>query len=160
MASVGIDLQPWMDKGLLSVRSSRPSLYGLEEHLVTVFEAVARMRPACVVMDPITDFLGLGAAREVKSMLVRVIDHLKARGTTFLLTALTPSGRRSDESVANVSSLVDTWVALDLADVGHAHRRELHVVKSRGMAHSQDVRELTMSARGLGLRAIAPEGKS
>jgi circadian clock protein KaiC len=154
MRSVGIDLAPWMEKGLLSIKAFRPTAAGLEEHLVEILDWVDRLGPRCVVMDPITNFVTQGALEEVKSMLMRVFDHLKTQGVTLFLTALTPGSGRPDETETDVSSLIDTWIALDLAPVGPSRRRELRIVKSRGMPHQHEAMEMIMSAEGLSLRDI------
>jgi circadian clock protein KaiC len=156
MQSVGIDLSPWVEKGLLTIRSFRPSYRGLEEHLVSVADEANRIKPACVVMDPITDFVAGGGVDEVKSMLTRILDLLKRRGSTLFMTALTASARLLEGTELHVSSLVDTWIALNVERTTLTSRRTLYVVKSRGMMHSQDTREFLMSTHGLSLRSVSP----
>lgn len=157
MLSLGINLEAPVKKGILTLQSTRPSFLGLEEHLVAVIHTIETLNPACVVIDPITDFLSAGDQPEVKAMFSRLIDYLKSRAITLLLTALTTASGRSDETEERISSLVDTWIALDLAVVGHARRRQIRVVKSRGMAHSQETCELVMSTQGLSLRGLVSE---
>jgi circadian clock protein KaiC len=99
----------------------------------------------------------VGGAEEVKSMLTRILDHLKHRGVTLLMTALTNGSGRLDETEMHVSSLVDTWIALDLERTGNTRRRSIYVVKSRGMEHSHETRELVMSSRGLCLNNVNVE---
>jgi circadian clock protein KaiC len=154
MRSVGIDLESWLKMALLTMQATRPTFFGLEEHLESMISAIDRIEPACVVIDPITDFLSAGAQPEIKAMLIRVIDYLKSRGITLLATALTAGSGRTDETAGKVSSLVDTWIALDLEVVGYARRREIYVVKSRGMEHSQETCELLMSSAGLSVRGL------
>lgn len=108
MRSGGMDFSPFLENGLLTVESYRPSLQGLEEHLVTIFKAVDESGPSCVVMDPITNFVSVGVQQEVKSMLTRILDRMKERGITTLFTSLTPGSGRPDETEVHVSSLMDT----------------------------------------------------
>ena len=158
MRSVGIDLEPWRNDGLLRIEAFRPTSLGLEEHLVSIVEAVDQFAPDCVVVDPISNFLTVGATGEVKAMLTRVLDHLKNRGVTLILTALTPGTGQPDATETEMSSLVDTWIAVEQERVDHRHRRGLYIIKSRGMDHSHDTRELIMSSEGLSLREI-PHGE-
>ena len=149
MQSLGIDLSPWLSQGTLTVRAFRPSFRGLEEHLLSITRETARLEPSCVVIDPITNFITVGEADEVRSMVTRIMDLLKRRGATLLMTAL-----MRNETETHVSSLVDTWIGLDLESQHHTFRRAIHVVKSRGMGHSQETRELVMSSQGLSLRSL------
>jgi circadian clock protein KaiC len=160
MKSIGIDLDPWLRKELLVVRSFRPTLRGLEEHLVSIAEETEAIDPSCVVIDPITNFITVGDAEEVKSMLTRIVDLLKRRGATLLMTALMTGTSRLDESEIDVSSLVDTWIALDMELMGEVRRRSIYVVKSRGMEHSHQTRELVLSPRGPTLRVRTTEAPS
>jgi circadian clock protein KaiC len=155
MQSVGIDLDPWIEKGLLTMRAFRPSYRGLEEHLVSVAHEANTIKPACVVLDPITDFVAAGGVDEVKSMLTRILDLLRRLGCTLFITALTANSRLSEGSEVHVSSLVDTWIALEVVRTAAASRRTLYIVKSRGMKHAEDTREFHMSSDGLSLRGIA-----
>jgi len=154
MKSVGIDLGPQVDKGLFVVRAIRATLRGLEEHLVSVAEETRKVKPSCVVMDPISNFITVGVMEEVKSMLARIVDLLKRQGITVLMTAL--SGGRQGTAVTEIylSSLVDTWIVVDLERRKHFHYRSLSIVKSRGMEHSRETRELVISTEGLFLRQL------
>ena len=154
MRSVGIELGRWREEGLLDIQALRPTSLGLEEHLIGIMNFIEEFQPDCVIMDPVSNFLAVGAVSEVKSMLTRVLDHLKSRGLTQVLTALTPGSGQDNETEANVSSLVDTWLALEQEPVGHTHRRGLYIIKSRGMDHSHDTHELVMSSDGLSLRNL------
>ena len=157
MASVGIDLGNWMERGLLNLSSNRPTLFGLEEHLMQIQDMVDRHKPSCVIIDPMSNFLSAGSGAEVKSMLLRIIGNLKSHGITLLLTSLTRGSKITDETDAKASSLVDTWIALDLEEKNHLHRREIHIIKSRGMEHSRQTRELMFSSSGLSVRDLAPD---
>jgi len=156
MQSVGIDLDPWIQTGLLTTRAFRPSYRGLEEHLVSVAHEANSIQPACVVLDPITDFVAAGGVDEVKSMLTRILDLLKRLGCTIFMTALAANSRLSEGTEIHVSSLVDTWIALDVERTSTTSRRTLYIVKSRGMKHAEDTREFLMASNGLYLRRPAP----
>jgi circadian clock protein KaiC len=158
MQSLGMDLGTGLGNGLLAIRAFRPSFRGIEEHLVSIMRATEIVKPACVVLDPITNFVNVGGVEEVRSMLTRILDALKRKGITLVMTALTKGGRdKSTKTEAHLASLVDSWVALDLELKRKTRHRTLYVVKSRGMNHSQETRELIMSASGLSLSATPIE---
>jgi circadian clock protein KaiC len=154
MRSVGLDLEPWVEQGLLHIQASRPTLFGLEEHLVSIVELGRRVAPSAVVVDPITNFLSSGSAWEVKALLTRVLDQFRALGATVLATSLTSGSGTVEATGTGLSSIMDTWVALDQRRKGNTRRCCLYVLKSRGMEHSHEVRELVMSSAGLSLSAI------
>jgi circadian clock protein KaiC len=158
MRSVGIDLQRWIDKGLLSIQARRPTLFGIEEHLMAIYREARRLGPEAVVIDPITNFRSIGSPWEVKSLVTRVLDQLRGMGATVLLTSLMPGRGSADNSKAGVSSMMDTWIALNQKMDGNVRQCYLYVMKSRGMDHSREVRELNMSASGLSLRPISAAG--
>jgi circadian clock protein KaiC len=157
LKSVGIDFNKWLDNGSLKVRAFRPSFRGLEEHLVSVARETLNFKPTSVVMDPITNFVHAGGIEEVKSMLTRILDLLKQQNITLLMTALVKGSGKATETELHLSSMVDTWIALDLALEGQSRRRDIYVVKARGMAHSQSVGELIMAPGGLTIDAHLPE---
>ncbi|MGZ4824558.1 MAG: circadian clock protein KaiC, partial [Terriglobales bacterium] len=154
MGSVGLDLRGWQDKGLLQVKSERPTLCGLEMHLVGLHQAVRDFQPQVVVYDPITNFTSVGPSAEVKAMLTRLIDYLKAQGITALLTSLTSDATAEAQSEVGISSLMDAWIQLRNLECSGERNRALYVLKARGTAHSKQIREFTLSAEGIGL--IAP----
>lgn len=156
MRSLGLDLDKWAKQGLLTLQAMRPTFLGLEEHLLGMIHLIDALKPSCVVIDPITNFLSAGDQPEIKAMFMRLIDYLKSRKITLFVTALTAGSDRPDETEEKISSLVDTWIALDLEVVGHERRRQIYVVKSRGMAHSRATRELVMSDHGLSLQGLEP----
>ena len=158
MRSIGIDLQFWIDKGLLSIQAHRPTLFGIEEHLMTIYKLTKRFAPKAIVIDPITNFLSIGAPWEVKSLLTRVLDQIRGIGATVLLTSLTPGDGTVENSEAGISSMMDTWIALKQKMNGNVRQCYLYILKSRGMEHSREVRELNMSANGLSLRSIPASG--
>jgi circadian clock protein KaiC len=159
MASLGIDLRPWVESGFLTIRALRPSFRGLEEHLVSIAQETSIVKPTCVVMDPATNFVKAGGVEEVKSMLTRILDTLKRQGCTLFMTGLTVGAGISMEAEVDISSLVDSWIALDVERTASSSRRTLLIVKSRGMKHSQDTYELVMSSQGIALRAFGSDGR-
>ena len=147
MGSIGIDLGRWRKRGLLRLESARPAVFGLETHLAFMHRTIREFGPAAVLVDPITDFTNNLA--DNKAMLTRLIDFLKMEGITAVFSSLTASGAPAEQSEAGVSSLIDTWIVLrDLEREGRRHRA-LCVLKSRGMAHSHNVREFRITRRGL-----------
>jgi circadian clock protein KaiC len=160
MKSTGIDLRHGLATKALTIRSFRPTFRGLEEHLVTVMRDTELIKPTCVVMDPITNFVNVGGVEEVRSMLIRILDGLKRKGITLLMTALTKSGAsKSSNTEVHLASLVDTWISLDLKLKDDVHRRTLYIVKSRGMSHSQTTRDLIVSSHGLSLASFPQDVK-
>ncbi len=155
MRSLGFDLNRWVESGALTIRAFRPSFRGLEEHLVAIAQETYRVKPTCVVMDPATNFVMSGGVEEVKSMLTRILDILKRQGCTLFMTGLTVGSGVSVEAEVHISSLVDTWISLDVDRSANGSRRTLLIVKSRGMEHSSDTRELVMSSQGISLRSLA-----
>ena len=149
MRSIGINLQPWVDRGLLQFHADRPSRFGLETHLAAMQRAVRDFQPAVTVADPVTNLLTVGTQNDVRSMLTRVIDYIKSQGITGLFTSLTPGSKELEETDAGISSLMDTWVVLLINEENRKRRRWLSVLKSRGMAHSNSVREFILTDHGL-----------
>jgi circadian clock protein KaiC len=159
MRSVGIDLQKWVDKKLLRFSARRPTLFGLETHLATMYRDVTDFEPAAVVIDPMSALLGAGATGDVHSMVLRLVDFLKARGVTALFTNLGVSSENVTTEI-QISSLMDVWLLLYNRESNGEHNRQLYLLKSRGMAHSNQVREFILSSEGIKLRAayVGPEG--
>jgi circadian clock protein KaiC len=151
MRSIGIDLQPHIDAGLLKVISARPYLYGLEMHLVQIHKLVRDFEPAVVIVDPITNLSSTGTFFETRSMMTRLIDFLKNRGVTSCFTSLTEGGRPAEDSEVGVSSLIDTWLAVRAVEIGGERNRLLMIVKSRGMAHSNQTSEFVLTRKGIHL---------
>lgn len=152
MGSIGIDLEPWLEKGLLQIHSSRPTLHGLEQHLVMMHDAVRGFHPSVVVVDPISNLALDRNTSEVKPTLMRLIDFLKRQQITTLFTSLTAGGGETPEDTQlGVSSLMDTWLLLRNVEFNGERNRTIYVLKSRGMAHSNQVREFVLSDRGIDL---------
>jgi circadian clock protein KaiC len=154
MHSVGLNLEPWVRKGLLHIHAMRPTSIGLEAHLASVHKMIEKVRPSVVVIDPITNLVSVSGTYNVKSMLMRLVDFLKVEQITSVFTNLTFAGDPQERTAAAVSSLMDTWIVLRDSKPNGRPRRELYVLKSRGMAHSREPRELLVSARGLELGNI------
>ena len=148
MRTIGIDLEHWCKRGLLNLQAERPSRFGLEAHLAAMYQAIDELKPEAVVVDSITDLLSLGAEAEVRAMLVRLIDYLKTRAVTVLFSSLSPGAVDLLETHAGVSSLMDVWIQLTLEKHVDRRRRQISVLKSRGMAHSSHVFEFTLTERG------------
>lgn len=160
MRSIGLDLEPGVARGLLRFSASRPSLHGLEMHLAVMHREIEQFRPAAVVVDPISSLMGAGVASDVHAMLLRLIDYIKTRGVTAVFTSLTHGMREQGRTEAEVSSLMDTWLLLYNRESNGEHNREIYVLKSRGMAHSNQVREFLLTDGGIALRPVyvGPEG--
>src|SRR4030095_12528835 len=152
MRSIGLNLEPHIKKGLLQFQSARPALYGLEMHLSSIYKVVREFKPKIVVLDPITNLVSVGLINEVNSMLLRLIDFLQGEGITVMLTALMKvMDERTDEGI---SSLVDTWISVKEIEANGERNKVLYIMKSRGMKHSNQVREFIISNRGLNLVEI------
>ena len=154
MRSVGLNLERWVKKGLLHFNAMRPTSTGLEGHLAIIHRLITQMRPSIVVIDPITNLVSASGSYDIKSMLVRLVDFLKMEEITSMFTNLTFAGDPQERTAAAVSSLMDTWIVLRDSKPNGRPRRELYVLKSRGMAHSREARELIVSKRGLKLGTI------
>ena len=149
MHSIGLRLEPLVKRGLLRFHSARPSLYGLEMHLATMFKEIAAFQPRVVIVDPITSLLDAGTASEGKGMVTRLIDYLKAGQVTSLFTSLTQGGQALQQTVSAMSSLMDAWLSLQDFEGNGEHNRVLYVLKARGMAHSNQIREFLISDHGI-----------
>jgi circadian clock protein KaiC len=148
MRSIGLDLQPRIDAGLLRFEAARPSLFGLEMHLARMYREIEEFAPAAAVLDPISALRG--ETGDVHSMLLRVIDLLKSRGITAFLTNLL-SAEGMGKSDAGMSSLMDTWLSLVQLESNGERNRGIYVLKSRGMNHSNQIREYQLTSQGVKL---------
>ena len=159
MHSIGINLQQWVQRGLLQFHADRPSRFGLETHLTGMQRAVQVFEPTVTVTDPVTNLLTVGTQNDVRSMLTRVIDYLKMKSITGLFTSLSPGRTELLETDAGISSLMDTWVVLTVDEENRTRRRWLSVLKSRGMAHSNSVREYVLNNDGLQILDSEPAAR-
>ena len=149
MRSIGIDLGPWIKKGLLRFDATRPTFHGLEMHLLRMHKLVAETKARVVIVDPITSYISLGDTLEVKSMLTRLTDFFKAHQITALFTSLTEGGSALEQSEVGISSLMDTWLLLRSIESNGERNRGIWILKSRGMAHSNQIREFLITDRGV-----------
>ncbi|NML44504.1 circadian clock protein KaiC [Ramlibacter sp. G-1-2-2] len=152
MRSIGLDLAPWVRQGLLQIHASRPTLHGLEQHLVLMYELIRDFKPSVVVVDPISNLSNQHDDVGLKPTLMRLIDYLKQQGVTAMFTSLTSDAKNEvATSEVGVSSLMDTWLLLTNLAYNGERTRTLQVLKSRGMYHSNQVREFIFSDAGVDL---------
>jgi circadian clock protein KaiC len=160
MSSIGINLEPWSKKGLLNFHATRPTLFGLEHHLTTTIKLIKKVKPQVVVLDPIDAFVIGDNQTEVKIMLLRLVDYLKMENITALFASLTGSGESQELTDMSISSLIDTWLLLRDIEFGGERNRGLYILKSRGMSHSNQIREFKLTDKGIDLLDVyvGPEG--
>src|SRR3984893_5603111 len=151
MKSIGIDLRPHLDSGLLRIVAQRPFLYGLEMHLVSMHKEINQFRPGVVIVDPISNLIAAGNTREVNAMLTLLIDFLKTEGITGFFTVLTENSGHLEATEVGISSIIDTWMLVRDIELSGERNRGLYVLKSRGMNHSNQIREFILSAEGIKL---------
>jgi circadian clock protein KaiC len=154
MGSIGLDLQKQVDSGNLIFFNSRPSLYGLEMHLAVMHKEIKRHKPKAVVVDPISNLIDAGTADEAGSMLVRLIDFLKEQAITAVFTSLNHGGSALETTDVGISSLMDTWILLRDTERAGERNRLIYVLKSRGMSHSNQVREFLITSGGIELEDV------
>jgi len=160
MQSIGMDMEKYVKKGLLKFQAARPTMYGLEMHLVVIYKLIKQFKPHCVVIDPITNLITVGSSSEIQSVLTRLIDFLQTQQTSAVFTALTPYNILKEQTDETISSLVDAWIQVRDIEMNGERNRALYIMKSRGMNHSNQVREFLISSRGLYLQDVylGPEG--
>jgi circadian clock protein KaiC len=151
LRSIGLDLEPWLRKGLLQVHAARPTTSGLEGHLSAMHRLIEEKKPRVVVVDPISNLISVGTSVEVKAMLSRLIDFMKVRQVTALFTSLVIDETHPEGTDVGISSFMDTWLVLRNIVMNGERTRALNVVKSRGMPHSNQVREFVLTSHGLNL---------
>jgi circadian clock protein KaiC len=149
MRSIGIDLEPWIKKGRLMFHAVRPTVYGLETHLSIMHNLINTFSPSTVIMDPISNLISVGTETETKSTLMRLIDFLKQKQITSMFTDLTQHSGSLEQTQVGISSLMDTWLLLRDIEIGGERNRGLYILKSRGMAHSNQIREFLLSDKGI-----------
>ncbi|HCY88082.1 MAG TPA: KaiC 1 [Desulfobacteraceae bacterium] len=149
MGSIGMDLQGFIDKGLLKIHAARPMLQGLEMHLLTMHEIIEKEQPSAVILDPVSNLDSIGSVLDVKLMFIRVIDYLKQNGITALYTALTPGDSMPEATDVGISSIMDTWILLQNLERNGQRERSLYIMKSRGLGHSNKIRKFRISDNGI-----------
>lgn len=160
MRSIGVDLEKWVKRGLLFIDASRPASHGLETHISMMLKRVDEIAPSAVVLDPVSSFDDAGTDLDAHVMLMRTVDILKSRRITSLFTSLTPGSAGDERTTVGISSLIDTWIQVRNIEQNGARTRGLYILKARGMAHSNDVRELLITDKGLRLEDVyfGPDG--
>lgn len=160
MSSIGMDLQKHISSGLLQMHASRPTLFGLEMHLVAIHKKIKKFQPSTVILDPITNLITVGSVAEVKSILIRLIDYLQSENITVMFTALTLNNIVNEQTDEGVSSLVDAWLLVRDIETNGERNRGMYIMKSRGMKHSNQVREFVITDKGLDLLDVylSPDG--
>jgi circadian clock protein KaiC len=151
MRSVGLLLEPWIRKKLLRIDASRPTAFGVERHLTTMHRAIAEFEPHVVIVDPISTFVAAGTVADTRSMLTRLVDSLKSQKVTAFLTCLTGGDEALEQTEVGLSSIMDTWLLLRDIELNGERDRAIYVLKSRGMAHSNQLHEFVISERGIEL---------
>jgi len=160
VSSIGINLEPWVKKGLLQFHATRPTLHGLEHHLTTTIKLINKVKPQIVVLDPIDAFVIGNNQTEVKIMLLRLVDFLKMNNITAFFASLTNTADSQELTDMSISSLIDTWLLLRDIEIGGERNRGLYILKSRGMDHSNQIREFILTNHGIELLDVyvGPEG--
>lgn len=160
MKSINLDLEKHLKRGLLKFYSSRPTVYGLEMHLVVFYKLIKEFKPQAVVLDPVTNLVTVGDASQVKSILIRLIDFLQKEQITVMFTALTFNNSLQSGSDQDISSLVDTWLAVHDIEFNGERNRGLYIMKSRGMKNSNQVREFLITDNGIEIVnvTLGPDG--
>ena len=151
MRSIGLNLEQWVKKDLLMFHSSRPTFYGLEMHLSIIHKLVQTFKPKMVVLDPVGSIIAAGNRRDANLMLIRLMDFLKVRGVTAFFTNLTVGGQALERTDVNISSLVDTWLFVRDVEEDCERNRVMYILKSRGMSHSNQLRDFLLTKDGIDL---------
>lgn len=151
MRSIGLNLAPHVKSGLLLFHSARPTMQGLEMHLVHMHKLIEEFKPAVVIIDPVSNLQSAGTLDDSTNMLIRLIDYLRVNGITGFFASLTKGGNAQERTEEGLSSLVDTWLLVRDIELGGERNRALYVLKSRGMAHSNQVREFLITKKGVSL---------
>jgi len=154
MRSIGIDLNPWVQKGLLRFQANRPTFAGLEMHVMTISKAVKAFKPQVVIFDPLTSFISGNNENEGKLMVMRLLDLMKINKCTSLFTSLILSGMTVEQNQVHIASLIDTWLLLRDIEIGGERNRAAYILKSRGMAHTNQIREFLLTDHGVELRDV------
>jgi len=151
MRSIGVDLAPWDEKGLLRFHNVRPNTYGLEMHLAMMHKLIGELKPSVVINDPVTQLVHAGTKAEARSVLTRLVDLMKTEQITSLATSLTSAGDPLEGTEIGVSSIMDTWIVLREMETDGEGNRGLYILKSRGADHSNQVREFVLGSDGIDL---------
>ena len=154
MRSVGIDLRPYVNKGLLQIVANRPAAYGLERHLVAIHKQIGDLHPSVVIVDPITSLVSNADRNDVLAMSTRLVDYLKSEQITGFFISLSTQGSTLEMTEISISSLMDTWLLLRDIELNGERNRGMYVLKSRGMRHSNQIREFVLTNKGIRLMKV------
>ena len=154
MNSIGIDLQQYINSGIMKIHASRPMTYGLEMHLISMRRSIDRFEPDVVVIDPVSNLVNVGSQVDVKLMLTRLIDYLKHKNITAVCTSLVEHESTEGVSAQGVSSIMDTWINLRFFESDNERNRGLSIIKSRGMGHSNQIREFLLTDHGIDIQDV------
>jgi circadian clock protein KaiC len=154
MNSIGIDFQPYIDTGLMQISASRPMTYGLEMHLIAMRKLIDKFEPAIVIVDPISNLTNVGTQADVMFTLTKLIDYLKLKNITAVCTSLVEHESIEGINAQGISSLMDTWISLRFFENNNERNRGISVIKSRGMEHSNQIREYLVTDDGIDIRDI------
>jgi circadian clock protein KaiC len=157
MASIGLDLESCIEKGLLRIEAARPTLLGIEAHLTRIQRSVKEFQPRLVVIDPISNLVRAGNLASAEAMLTRLVDFFKSAQITTVMTSLTDPGGAQEKTDVGVSSVIDTWILLRDVESNGERSRGIYILKSRGMAHANQIREFLLTPEGIRLRAEKSE---
>jgi circadian clock protein KaiC len=151
MRSVGLDLKSCVEKKLLIIHAARPTAWGLELHLATMHKLIESTRPDVIIVDPISNLINVGTPNEVKSMLTRLVDFIKNQGITSMFTDLIIGGEYAEKTDVGISSLMDTWLLVKTIELNGERNRGIYVLKARGIAHSNQIREFLLTSEGINI---------
>ncbi|MDQ1261488.1 MAG: circadian clock protein KaiC, partial [Euryarchaeota archaeon] len=154
MNSIGIDYQPYIDKGLMQISASRPMAYGLEMHLISMHRLIEKFEPTIVIVDPISNLTNVGTQTDVKFTLTKLIDYLKLKNITAVCTSLVEHESTEGMNAQGISSLMDTWINLRFFENNGERNRGISVIKSRGMEHSNQIREYLVTDNGIEIQDV------
>ncbi len=154
MNSIGIDLEQQVKKGLLLFHAMRPTFTGLEMHLATMLKIIKEFKPSAVIVDPLNSFMSTENSNDAKSLAMRFIDYLKLHNITAFFTTLSSGGSSLEHTNIFISSLIDTWILLRDIELGGERNRGLYILKSRGMSHSNQIREFLLTDNGIVLQNV------
>jgi circadian clock protein KaiC len=159
LTSVGIDLDPHVRSGLLRMYSGPTDASDPEEHLLRIAAAILDHRPRCMVIDPLSAIARTGALRSARAAGNRLLCKVRDHNITAFITALVEGDDPQAEATGlQISTIADTWIHLSYLVHGGERNRALTIVKSRGTAHSNQVRELLLSSKGPALVDVYSAG--
>jgi circadian clock protein KaiC len=160
MRTIGIDLQAFVRKGILRIHSSRPTVFGLEMHLVRMHKLISQFQPSVVIVDPVSNLQTAGTKEDTTNLFVRLVDFLREKGILGFLVSLTGAAKPLEATDEAISSMVDTWLLLRDLESNGERNKVLYVLKSRGMDHSNQLREFHITSKGVKLvnAYLGPEG--